>query len=139
MLYEGDWNNNEPVESKCAKIEGALNDFVIYSRLEEIFVCDACKYEYNHFNLSSMKELKRIQIGDDCRFENVSQVIMDGCSKLEILIIGANCFRLNIYNEMIDSDDIVGELNIMNCLVLSSVRIESESFTHFKELKIESK
>ena len=85
------------------------------------------------------KELKRIQIGDDCRFENVSQVIMDGCSKLEKLIIGANCFRLNIYNEMIDSDDIVGELNIMNCLVLSSVRIESESFTHFKELKIESK
>lgn len=60
MLYEGDWDNNEPVESKCAMIEGALNDFVIYSRLEELFVCDACKYEYNHFNLSSIKELKRI-------------------------------------------------------------------------------
>ena len=111
---------------------------MIYSRLEEICISDGCEYEYAYFNLSFMKELKKIKIGDNCKFENVSHVIIDGCSELEEVIIGDNCFRLSLHYEDCDSEVTIGELIIINCPVLSSVSIGSESFSNFKELTIES-
>ena len=86
-------------------------------------------------NLSEFKELKRIEIGNEC-FQNVREFVVDGLESLESVKIGGNCFRIFYCDEeeVEERDD--GVCRITNCPNLRQLEIGDYSFVDFKSFEL---
>ena len=80
-------------------------------------------------NLSELKKLKRIEIGNEC-FMNVREFVIDGLEKLESVIIGENCFTIS------DDERNDGICRITNCPNLHQLDIGDECFEDFKSFEL---
>ena len=62
-------------------------------RVTELLIPSKCcnEEEWSVFDVSGLKWLKRIEVGDEC-FENVKEVKMMGLKQLERVVIGKKCF-----------------------------------------------
>ena len=65
----------------------------VNKRVTELVIPSNCcnEAEWSVFDVSELKWLKSIVIGDDC-FANVKEVKLIGMKELEIVVIGDNCF-----------------------------------------------
>ena len=81
-------------------------------------------------DLSEFKQLKKIDIGNEC-FKNVREFVLDGLEKLESVKIGRKCFRISNKEERDD-----GLLRITNCSNLTQLEIGSGSFKDFKQFEL---
>ena len=80
-------------------------------------------------DLSELKKLKRIEIGNQC-FENVREFVIDGLESLESVKIGEKCFRID--NKRRDD----GVCRITNCPNLRQLEIGDRSFIDFKSFEL---
>ena len=65
----------------------------VNKRVTELVIPSKCcnEAEWSVFDVSGLKWLKSIEIGDDC-FENVNEVKLIGLNQLESVVTGKNCF-----------------------------------------------
>ena len=109
----------------------SLDEFV-----SEIVVSSNCCNESSVgvLYLSDMKNLKRIEIGDNC-FEHVSTVNMLGLNELESVVIGENSFTLHKNGH---SNDPNHRFYLKNCPKLKAVKMGRYSFSDYSVIEIES-
>ena len=109
----------------------SLDEFV-----SEIVVSSNCCNEASVgvLYLSDMKNLKRIEIGDNC-FEHVSTVNMLGLNELESVVIGENSFTLHKNGH---SNDPNHRFYLKNCPSLKAVKMGRYSFSDYSVIEIES-
>ena len=86
-----------------------------------------------HLDLSSMKRLKRVIIGNSC-FENVDVVRLVGLRQLEQVEIGMNCFSKKSTPYM-NPDR---HFYLKDCPMMQELRIGSGSFVDYSVCEIES-
>ena len=86
-----------------------------------------------HLDLSSMKRLKRVIIGNSC-FENVDVVRLVGLKCLEQVEIGMNCFSRKSTPYM-NPDR---HFYLKDCPMIQELRIGSGSFVDYSVCEIES-
>ncbi|KAK8814690.1 hypothetical protein WA556_006729, partial [Blastocystis sp. ATCC 50177/Nand II] len=86
-----DWGLKE--EDMRVKIHNWNEWENVSKRVTELVIPSKCcnEAEWNVFDVSELKWLKSIEIGDEC-FENVKEVKMIGVNRLESVVIGRNCF-----------------------------------------------
>ena len=80
-------------------------------------------------DLSELKKLKLIEIGNEC-FHYVREFVIDGLERLESVKFGKNCFGIG--NE--ERDD--GLCQITNCPNLRQLEIGYRSFEDFKSFEL---
>ena len=80
-------------------------------------------------DLSELKKLKRIEIGNQC-FQHVREFVIDGLESLESVKIGKECFRID-YKERDD-----GLCRITNCPNLRQLETGDNSFEDFKSFEL---
>ena len=103
--------------------------------IEELVICDKSFNEScddiskMKMNLSEFKNLKRIEIGDEC-FEHVRIFVIDGLERLDSVKIGDSCFRIGGK----ERDD--GVCRITNCPNLRQLEISKGSFRDFKSFEL---
>ena len=88
--------------------------------------------EWSVLDVSGLKRLKRIQIGDDC-FGNVNEVKLIGLHKLESVVIGANSFT-KAKNGW--GNDPNGHFYLKDCEQLKELKIGCFSFSDFSVCEI---
>ena len=90
--------------------------------------------EWSVFDVSGLKWLKSIEIGDEC-FENVNEVKLIGLSKLESVVIGRNCFtkKKNSYG-----NDTNRHFYLKNCKRLRELKMGCYSFNDYSVCEIEN-
>ena len=114
------WNEWENVSKK-------LTDLVIPPK--------CCNEEkWNVFDVSGLKCLKSIEIGDEC-FENVKEVKLIGMKELESVVIGKNSFtkKKNSYGN--DPDR---HFYLKNCERLRELKMGRYSFSDYSVCEIEN-
>ena len=108
----------------------------IDKRVTELVIPPNCcnKSEWNVLDISEMKELKRIEIGDEC-FENVNEVKLFGLYKLERVLVGKNSFtkHKNSYG-----NDPNRHFYLKDCERLKELKMGCYSFSDFKVCEIEN-
>ena len=90
--------------------------------------------EFSLFDVSRLKFLKSIQIGDDC-FENVSEVKLIGLKELKSVVIGKNSFTKHKNSCGYDP---YRHFYLKNCEGLRELKIGCFSFSDFSVCKIEN-
>ena len=80
-------------------------------------------------DLSELKKLKRIEIGNEC-FKHVREFVIDGLESLESVKIGEDCFRID------DEECDDGVCRITNCPNLRQLEIGDHSFADFKSFEL---
>ena len=108
----------------------------VNKRVTELVIPSKCcnEAEWSVFDVSGLKWLKRIEIGDEC-FENVNEVKLIGLNALESLVIGVNCFtkKKNSYGN--DRDR---HFYLKNCERLRELKIGRYSFSDYSMCVIEN-
>ena len=109
----------------------SLDEFV-----SEIVVSSNCCNESSVgvLYLSDMKNLKRIEIGDNC-FEHVNTVNMSGWNVVESVVIGENSFtrKKNVVDDVPNR-----QFYLKNCPSLKELRMGRYSFSDYSVIEIES-
>ena len=90
--------------------------------------------EWSVFDVSGLKWLKSIEIGDEC-FGNVNEVKLIGLSELESVVIGRNCFtkKKNSYG-----NDTNRHFYLKNCKRLRELKMGCYSFNDYSVCEIEN-
>ena len=83
--------------------------------------------ELKSLNLNEYKQLKSIEIGNDC-FSNVELFNIDGLNELKSLKIGINSFTKEKNSH---GNDESRSFSILNCNELESIEIGSYSFSDY--------
>ena len=105
-------------------------------RVTELVIPSNCCNEekWNVFDVSELKWLKRIEIGDEC-FGNVNEVKLIGLNRLERVLIGKNCFTKHKDNYGWDSNR---HFYLKNCERLRELKMGSGSFSDYAVCEIEN-
>ena len=90
--------------------------------------------EWKVFDVSGLKRLKSIEIGDDC-FENVNEVKLIGLKWLERVVIGKNSFTTCKNNWPTYNAD--RHFYLKNCKRLRELKIGSKSFSDYSVCEIQ--
>ena len=90
--------------------------------------------EWSVFDVSGLKWLKSIEIGDEC-FENVKEVMLIGLNRLERVVVGRNCLtkHKNSYG-----NDPNRHFYLKNCKRLRELKIGRYSFSDYSVCEIEN-
>ena len=102
----------------------------------ELVILSNCCNEpkWNVFDVSELKWLKSIEIGDEC-FENVNEVKLIGMNRLESVVIGQNSFT-QCKNDW--SNDPHRHFYLKNCERLRELKIGRYSFSDYSVCEIEN-
>ena len=117
--------------------------FARYSGIElpcylvtELVIPSKCcnEAEWSVFDVSGLKRLKRIEIGDEC-FENVKEVKLIGLNRLERVVIGKNSFtkEKNDYG-----NDPNRHFYLKKCERVRELKIGHHSFSDYSVCEIEN-
>ena len=108
----------------------------VNKRVKELVVSSYCcnEADWSVFDVSELKCLKSIEIGDDC-FENVKEVKLIGMNQLERVVIGKNSFRKNKDSFVYDPTH---HFYMKNCNRLRELRIGCHSFSDYSVCEIEN-
>ena len=105
-------------------------------RVTELVIPSKCcnEVEWSVFDVSGLKCLKSIEIGDEC-FENVEEVKLIGLNQLERVVIGKNSFtkEKNIWG-----NDPNRHFYLKNCERLRELKIGCYSFSDYSLCEIEN-
>ena len=124
------------VHEKKAEIHNEVEWNSLDRYVNEIVVSSNCCNEstIDVFDLSALKYLKRIEIGDNC-FEQVSTVNMSGWNELESVVIGENSFTRNKNGA---DNDPNRQFYLKNCPSLKELRMGRYSFSDYSVIEIEN-
>ena len=152
-MREGKWERGKLVESVdlfdgwYVKMEGSdvfewimnlrveihsLNEWQkVDKRVTELVIPSNCcnESEWSVFDVSALKWLKRIEIGDEC-FENVDEVKLIGLHALERVVIGKHCFRRR------DGMNPNRHFYLKDCEKLKELKIGCKSFLDYSVCEI---
>ena len=110
----------------------------VNEKVKELVIPANCcnEADFSLFDMSELKWLKSIKIGDDC-FENTEKVKLIGMNQLESVVIGNNCFtkRRNAWPEFIDPDR---HFYLKNCERLRELKMGRYSFSDYLVCEIEN-
>ena len=108
----------------------------VNKRVAELVIPAKCcnEAEWSMFDVSELKCLKSIEIGDEC-FENVKEVKLIGLNELESVVIGMNCFTK--YKNRWGNDP-NRHFNLKNCERLRELKIGIDSFSDYSVCEIEN-
>ena len=108
----------------------------VNNRVTELVIPSNCcnEAEWSVFDVSGLKWLKSIAIGDEC-FGNVNEVKLIGLNELERVVIGKNSFtkKKNSYGE-----DPNRHFYLKNCERLRELKIGCYSFSDYSVCEIEN-
>ena len=106
-------------------------------RVTELAIPSNCcnEVECSVFDVSELKWLKSIVIGDDC-FENVNEVKLLGLEKLESVVIGKRCFTK--YKNVWPEYNFDRHFYLKNCERLRELKIGRWSFSDYTVCEIEN-
>ena len=108
----------------------------VNERVTELVIPSNCcnEAEWSVFDVSGLKWLKRIEIGDEC-FENVKEVKLIGLNRLKRVVIGMNSFtkKKNWYGN--DPDR---HFYLKNCERLRELKMGRYSFSDYSVCEIEN-
>ena len=108
----------------------------VSERMTELVIPSNCcnETEWSVFDVSELKWLKSIAIGDEC-FENVNEVKLIGMNELERVVIGKNSFtkKKDSYG-----NDPNRHFYLKNCERLRELKIGGDSFSDYSVCEIES-
>ena len=124
------------VHEKKAEIHNEVEWNSLDRYVNEIVVSSNCCNEstIDVFDLSALKYLKRIEIGDNC-FEHVSTVNMSGWNELESVVIGENSFTRKKNGA---DNDPNRQFYLKNCPSLKELRMGRYSFSDYSVIEIEN-
>ena len=144
VLRCGVWKNDElfQIEKECES-EDVMIEYAIEEGKEnvnksvtQLVIPSKCcnRAEWSVFDVSGLKWLKSIEIGDEC-FGNVNEVKLIGLSELESVVIGRNCFtkKKNGYGNNPNR-----HFYLKNCSQLRELKIGDYSFSDYCVCKIEN-
>ena len=105
-------------------------------RVTELLIPSKCcnEEEWSVFDVSGLKWLKRIEVGDEC-FENVKEVKMMGLDRLENVVVGKNSFTKHKNNW---SKDPNRHFYLKNCERLIELKMGCYSFSDYSMCEIEN-
>ena len=125
------------VEDLMAKVYNC-SEWETVSKRVTVFVIPSNCYNESDFSLFDMSELKRlksIEIGDEC-FENVNEVKLIGLNQLESVVIGQNSFtKKNSWPRFIY---LYRHFYLKNCEKLRVLKIGRYSFSDYSVCVIEN-
>ena len=103
-------------------------------RVTELVIPPNCcnEEEWSVFDVSELKCLKSIEIGDEC-FENVTEVKLIGLNRLESVVIGKNSFTKSS-----DGNDPNRHFYLKNCGRIRELKIGCFSFSDYMVCEIEN-
>ena len=108
----------------------------VSKRVTELVIPSNCcnEEEWSVFDVSELKWLKSIEIGDEC-FENVNEVKLFGMNRLESVVIGENSFtkKKNSYG-----NDPSRHFYLKNCERVRVLKIGCWSFSDYTVCEIEN-
>ena len=90
--------------------------------------------EWSVFDVSELKWLKSIEIGDEC-FENVNEVKLIGMDRLESVVIGKNSFTKKKNNV---GNDPTRHFYLKNCKRVRELKMGHHSFSDYSVCEIEN-
>ena len=91
---------------------------------------DGYRNDLSVFDVDCLKEIERVEIGNDC-FEKVNRFVIDGLNELKSMKIGKNSF--NFYDTRCGSNCV-----IMNCDQLSEIHIGFQSFCWYESFELKN-
>ena len=110
----------------------------VHERVTELVIPSSCCYEekWSVFDVSELKWLKSIQIGDDC-FQNLKEVKMIGLNQLENVVIGKRSFTMHYidYGNDYNPDR---HFYLKNCERLRELKMGCWSFSDYSVCEIEN-
>ena len=108
----------------------------VNKRVAELVIPPNCcnEAEWSVFDVSGLKWLKSIEIGDEC-FENVNEVKLIGLNELERVVIGKNSFTKEKNNY---GNDPNRHFYLKNCERLRELKIGRDSFSDYSVCEIEN-
>ena len=129
------WNHRNEVEELIVTIHSGMEWQALSKSVTEVVVSsNYCNREsINVLDLSEVKKLKRIEIGDDC-FEHVNEVKLIGLSELQNVVVGMNSFTIK--NNW--SNDSNRHFYLKNCPKLKSLKMGRYSFSDYTVIEIEN-
>ena len=130
-----DWGRR--VEDLKVEIHN-LNEWEsVNERVKELVIPPNCcnEAEWSVFDVSGLKWLKSIEIGDEC-FENVNEVKLIGLNRLESVVIGEKSFTK--HKNYYDDDDPNRHFYLKNCERLRELKMGHHSFSDYTVCEIEN-
>ena len=126
------------VETGSADVHNEVEWNSLNRNVFEIVVSSNCcnKKSMKVLDLSELKCLKRIEIGNEC-FENVNEVKVIGLNNLESVVIGMNSFT-KYKNTWIVTSDPNRHFYVKNCPKLKSLKMGRYSFSDYRVCEIGS-
>ena len=110
----------------------------VNKRVTELVIPAKCcnEEEWSVFDVSELKWLKSIEIGDEC-FENVNEVKLIGMNQLERVVIGKNSFtkKKNDYPRSINPNR---HFYLKNCERLRELKMGRYSFSDYSVCEIDN-
>ena len=108
----------------------------VNKRVTELVIPAKCcnEAEWNVFDVSGLKWLKSIEIGDEC-FENVDEVKLIGMNRLESVVIGKNCLTKH-KNDC--GNDPNRHFYLKNCERVRELKLGRWSFSDYSVCEIEN-
>ena len=104
--------------------------------MTELVIPSNCcnEVEWTVFDVSELKRLKCIEIGDEC-FENVDEVKLIGLNQLERVVVGKNSFTKKKNSA---GNDPNRHFYLKNCERLRELKIGCSSFSDYSVCEIEN-
>ena len=109
----------------------------VNKRVTELVIPSNCcnETEWKVLDVSKLRWLKRIEIGDDC-FENTEKVKLIGLKELERVVIGDRCFTKHKNDS--NKSDPNRHFFLKNCGKVKELRIGCNSFYEYRVCEIDS-
>ena len=110
----------------------------VNERVKELVIPSKCcnEAEWSVFDVSELRWLKSIVIGDDC-FENVNEVKLVGMNRLESVVIGKKSFT-KVKGDVPNSVNLNRHFYLKNCERLRELKIGRCSFSDYSVCEIEN-
>ena len=89
IVYEGEWNNNEPITERKIEIKEKLKEELIHYGLEELVIGNGCESYLMHFRLIGFEHLKKCVIENNS-LTNIRVFEIANCNELNELMLGEN-------------------------------------------------
>ena len=111
----------------------------VNKRVTELVIPSNCcnEAEWSMFDVSELKWLKSIEIGDEC-FENVKEVKLIGLNELERVVIGQKSFMKGSYNPDSERMDPDRHFYLKDCERLRELKMGRYSFSDYSVCEIEN-
>ena len=127
-----DWK--ERVEYLRMEIHDLNEGESVSSTVTELVIPSNCCNEekWKVFDVSALKRLKSIEIGDDC-FENVKEAKLIGLNRLERVVVGKDSFTMKNWTVVMP----VHRFCLKRCGTMRELVIGRESFRNYSVCEIE--